>query len=152
MKLDKEFTKERLVLKLQIFNDITQVNLPTLESGEVYIYVLENTPQGNIKIGKSTNIVQRLKSLSGSNGGGNHISKIAVSKSTYLYSLEGTAHSHFHVYRIPGTEWFDGTKMTFEDAVFYIDTLFDLPSYERNNGTRKLAMEQKMKKEKLEIA
>lgn len=49
---------------------------PVLEDGQVYIYALLNYPQGNIKIGKTTNIVQRLQSLSGSNGGSNKIIRL----------------------------------------------------------------------------
>jgi len=43
-------------------------SVPILEDGQMYIYVMLNS-NGNIKIGKTTNIIQRLKSLSGSNGG-----------------------------------------------------------------------------------
>ena len=48
---------------MKVYNDITHVNEPLLEDGQLYIYVVENYPQGYIKIGKSTNIQQRLKSL-----------------------------------------------------------------------------------------
>ena len=51
-------------------------NVPVLDDGEIYIYIMLNYPQGNIKIGQTTNIQQRLQSLSGSNNGGNHIVKL----------------------------------------------------------------------------
>lgn len=44
-------------------------SIPVLEDGQIYIYVILNSI-GNIKIGKTTNILQRMQSLSGSNGGG----------------------------------------------------------------------------------
>lgn len=119
-----------------VYNDISDVDLPILED-QLYIYVLENSPQGNIKIGRTTNIKQRLHSLSGSNSGGNHISRIAVSKPTYLYSLETTAHTHYHRYRIDGTEWFDGKYVTFDEVVNYINSLFDQKGYNLCNETRR---------------
>lgn len=128
---------------MRIYNDITKVEIPALEDGQLYIYVLENYPQGNIKIGKSTNIKQRLQSLSGSNSGGNKITRIAVSDSTYLYTLERLAHNHFAKARIEGTEWFRGEEISFEEAVTYIDDLFMDKSYQLCNDTRKNFYSQK---------
>lgn len=125
------------MLRLNIYTDIKQVNEEAVTDGQLYIYVLENHPQNNIKIGKSSNVKQRFKSLSGSNGGGNKIVRMAVSPVTYLYSMEKTAHCHFDRARISGTEWFDGTKVSFEEAVNFIDELFNSESYERVNEIRK---------------
>ena len=87
-------------------------NIPVLTDGQIYIYALLNSPQANIKIGKSSNIAQRIASLSGSNGGGSKLLRIYVSPcSTWMHSMEGTCHTHFDFCRIPGTEWFDGTKV-----------------------------------------
>ena len=122
---------------VKIFNDIKSVNLPVLDGGQLYIYVLENSPQGNIKVGRTTNIQQRLRALSGSNGGGNHIVKIAVSEPTYLYTLERIIHSKFDKYRIDGTEWFDGNYVAFEDACGYVDELFSRDDYKICNEIRK---------------
>lgn len=119
-----------------LYNSIAQVNVPILTDGQLYIYVLENAPQGNIKIGKSTNMQQRLRALSGSNSGGNYITRIAVSDATYLYTLEQISHHHFDDFRIQGTEWFDGTYMSFEDAVEYVDSLFSSKEYQVCNGVR----------------
>lgn len=122
---------------MNIYTDISQIMEPPVSDGQLYIYVIENYPDGNIKIGKTTNLKQRFKSLSGSNGGGNHIVKIAVSPVTYLYSIEKTAHTHFNSYRIPDTEWFHGKDLTFDDVVMYIDSLFNHKSYEHVNSVRK---------------
>lgn len=122
---------------MKIFDDIAKVNVPSLDEGQLYIYVLENAPQGNIKIGKSTNMQQRLRALSGSNSGGNHIVRIAVSDVTYLYTLEHIAHRKFDAYRIDGTEWFDGNFVSFDDTVSYIDSLFMRKEYNTCNETRK---------------
>ena len=122
---------------MKTFNTISEVDLPAIADGQLYIYVLENSPQGNIKIGRTSDIQQRLTSLSGSNSGGNHITKIAVSNVTYLYTLERIAHMHFQEHRIEGTEWFDGSKISFDEVVKYIDSLFDGEEYELCNETRK---------------
>lgn len=120
---------------MNIFDDISKVDVPVLADGQLYIYVLENYPQKNIKIGQSTNMQQRLRALSGSNSGGNYITKIAISDATYLYTLERIVHQHFHQYRINGTEWFDG--VTFQDVVVYLDSLFASSEYRLCNGVRK---------------
>ena len=124
---------------MKIFDTISQVDVPVLQDGQVYLYVLENYPQGNIKIGRSSNLQQRLKSLSGSNSGGNQIIKVAVSDATWIYILESMVHNHFMEYRIDGTEWFDGSGMTFDDAVSFFDSLFVRPDYARCNEVREHA-------------
>lgn len=111
--------------------------LPVLDNGTYYIYVMLNSPQENIKIGITTNILQRLQSLSGSNSGGNKIVKLAVSEPTYVASAEKAFHNHYDRYRIPNTEWFDGSKLKFEDVVDFIDKQFKLKSYETCNKLRK---------------
>lgn len=124
-------------MSMKLFTDVKSVDLPALTGGQLYIYVLENSPQQNIKIGRTTNIQQRLRSLSGSNGGGNHIARIAVSEPTYLYTLEGIAHSKFNRHRITGTEWFDGHYVSFYDAYTYVDSLFSMDDYDLCNRVRK---------------
>ena len=111
--------------------------LSVLDDGSYYIYVMLNSPQENIKIGITTNILQRLQSLSGSNSGGNKIVKLAVSDPTYCASAEKAFHNHYDRYRIPNTEWFDGSKLKFEDVVDFIDKQFKLKSYETCNKLRK---------------
>ena len=130
---------------MNYYTEINQIKENELNNGQLYIYVLENYPQGNIKIGMSTNIIQRIKSLSGSNSGGNKIVKIAISPVTYLYTLEKIAHNHFKEYRYKGTEWFDGKYVSFENATKYIDSLFQSKNYQQINETRKKYLEQKLK-------
>ena len=130
--------------------------LPILEDGQLYIYVMLNYPQGNIKIGQTTNIVQRLQSLSGSNGGGNHIIKLYVSPSTYVSSIEKTCHNHYDWYRIKGTEWFNGDKLNFDDVVEYVDGLFRTESFKicnelrKEQAKKKRCEEEQLKNEELE--
>ena len=124
--------------------------LPVLDNGRYYIYVMLNSPQQNIKIGITTNILQRLQSLSGSNSGGNKIVKLAVSDPTYVISSEKAFHNHYDRYRIPNTEWFDGNKLNFEDVVNFIDKQFQMKSYETCNKLRKELYEKEQEKIKQE--
>lgn len=105
-------------------------DIPILDNGQIYIYVMLNSPQRNVKIGKTTNIIQRLKSLSGSNGGGSKIVAIYCSPATWIQSMEETCHNHYHFARIPGTEWFNGNKIDFEEVVEFVDGLFYSKGYE----------------------
>lgn len=127
---------------MQVFYDIQDVNVPVCDDNMIYIYVLENSPQGNIKIGRSTNMQERLQSLSGSNSGGNKIVRCAVSAATCLYALERVAHQHFAYYRISGTEWFDGEQLSFHEAVAYIDALFASTEYKKCSAVRMQFMQQ----------
>ena len=119
-------------------------SIPVLEDGQIYIYVILNSI-GNIKIGKTTNILQRMQSLSGSNGGGTKIYAVYCSPSTWLQSIEGTLHNYYHFARILGTEWFDGSKMNFTEVVEYVNNLFHSDEYKRCNELRRIIMEKKDK-------
>ena len=127
-------------------NVIELKELSVLDNGTYYIYVMLNSPQQNIKIGITTNILQRLQSLSGSNSGGNKIVKLAVSDPTYVVSAEKAFHNHYDRYRIPNTEWFDGSKLKFENVVDFIDKQFKLKSYETCNKLRKELYEKEQEK------
>lgn len=116
-----------------------------LDDEQLYIYVMLNAPQGDIKIGQTRNIAQRLQSLSGSNGAGNRIVALYCSPSTYVLSMENACHSHYNFARISGTEWFDGSKVNFEEVVQFIDGLFYTDSYKRCNELRKRNIEEKRK-------
>ena len=117
-------------------------SIPVLDDGQLYIYVILNSA-GNVKIGKTTNVQQRLQSLSGSNGGGAKISAIYCSPSTWIQSIEDTCHNHYHFARINGTEWFDGNKVDFKEVVEYVDGLFHSKGYETCNELRRKLMEKK---------
>ena len=111
-------------------------SMPILEDGQIYIYVILNSI-GNVKIGKTTNIMQRLQALSGSNGGGLKITKVYCSPSTWIQSIEETCHNHYHFARIHGTEWFDGNKVCFSEVVEYVNGLFHTDSFMRCNELRR---------------
>lgn len=106
---------------------------PVLTDGQIYIYVLLNTNNA-IKIGKTTNIQQRIQELSGSNGGGEKISKVYCSPPTWISVMETFCHEHFYSYRIPGTEWFKGYDLEYEDVVAWVDSQFQTDSYKRSNA------------------
>ena len=110
--------------------------LSVLEDGQIYVYVMLNSA-GNVKIGKTTNIQQRLISLSGSNGGGSKITALYCSPATWIQSIEDTCHNHYHFARIQGTEWFDSGKISFKDVVRYVDGLFHTKGYEICNELRR---------------
>lgn len=119
-------------------------SIPVLEDGQIYIYVILNSI-GNIKIGKTTNILQRMQSLSGSNGGGTKIYAVYCSPPTWLQSIEGTLHNYYHFARILGTEWFDGSKIDFMETVKYVNKLFYSDEYKKCNELRRIIMEKKDK-------
>ena len=119
-------------------------NIPVLDNGQVYIYVLMNSAN-SIKIGKTTNLPNRIQSLSGSNGGGERIIDWYCSPATYLHNIEKIAHDHFDYARMSG-EWFDGIKVTFDKVVEYVHGLFESKDYERCNELRRKIIEEKMYK------
>lgn len=129
-------------------NIIELKELSILEDGSYYIYCMLNSPAHNIKIGITTNIVQRLQSLSGSNGGGNHIVKLTVSNPTFCASAEKAFHEKYARFRIEGTEWFDGSKVTFEEVVSEMEHQFNTKSYEICNKLRKELAEKRIREEK----
>ena len=121
---------------VRIYDNIKMVNLPKIEDIQYYIYAIENE-LGYVKIGISQDITQRVRSLSGSNTGGNKIIRIAVSNPTYLKTLENTFHSMFNNYRIANTEWFKG--ITFEEIIIKMNETFNSDSYFKCNEMRKQA-------------
>lgn len=129
-------------------NIIELKELPILNNGSYYIYCMLNSPAHNLKIGITTNIVQRLQSLSGSNGGGNKIVALAVSDPTYVINSEKAFHEKYARYRIDGTEWFDGSKLTFEEVVSEMETQFNTKSYEVCNKLKKEIVEKRIREEK----
>lgn len=136
-------------MKIYTSKNISELkNVPVLDDGQVYIYVMLNYPAKNIKIGQTTNIVQRLQSLSGSNGGGNKITTLAVSDSTYVINSEKAFHEKYARYRIEGTEWFDGSKLIFEEVVSEMENQFNTKSYEVCNKLRKKLTEKRIREEK----
>lgn len=132
---------------MNIYNDFKIIKEERLEDkSQFYLYVLENS-QGNIKIGKSSNIKERIRSLSNSNSGGNKLIRVAISPPTYITFLERTLHEHYHTYRLDG-EWFDGHKISFEDIVEFIDTKIFNDGFQARDLRYKKIVEDKIKKQK----
>ena len=65
------------------------------------------------------------------------ITALYCSISTWIQSIEGTCHNHYHFARIHGTEWFDGNKVDFKEVVEYVDGLFHSKGYETCNELRR---------------
>ncbi len=112
-----------------------------LDDGQVYIYILQNSV-GKVKVGITTNIIQRLQSLSGSNGQGNIIKKCYLSPATYLNTIEGIMHNRMSKYRIPNTEWFyyeedPSGDILFDSSVELLEKLLHRKNYELCNNLRK---------------
>lgn len=146
--MEEVYNKEPLIYtgkNIQMLKDV-----PVLDDGSFYIYVMLNYPQGYIKIGKTTNIQQRLQSLSGSNGGGNKIIKLYCSPATWVQSIETALHSYYHKYRIKDTEWFKGDVLDFNKVVNHINGLFYTNSYNLCNNIRKNIAEEEKRKLELE--
>lgn len=118
---------------MHIVKKISDVNEQPLEDDRWYIYVVKNSPQGNIKIGRSRNPKSRFRALSGSNSGGNKLVLFAISDPTWVYFIERMAHEHFSWERIKDTEWFNGKKLEFLEVVDYIDSIFEHKCYEGVN-------------------
>ena len=102
---------------------------------QLYLYVILNS-ENRIKIGRTTNPLNRIISLSGSNTGGAKICKIACTEqSTYVLTLENALHSHYNYYRVKGTEWFE--RLDFDEVVEYINSLLSKPTFEMCENIRK---------------
>lgn len=109
--------------------------LSSVPDYQMYIYVILNSEE-RLKIGKTTNPLQRIISLSGSNTGGSKICKIAcLEEPTYVLTLETVLHTHYNKNRIHGTEWFK--DIDFYEVVKYINELLSGSSYDKSNNIRK---------------
>ena len=109
-----------------------------LQKPQVYIYILINE-SGLIKIGKTSNIKQRIQSLSGSNGRGDQIVDAYCSGPTYLYTLEKIMHSIYKENRIIGTEWFK--DLDYDVVCNQLNLLIESDSYKKCNEIRKKFIE-----------
>ena len=131
---------------MKIYNSKNIIELkevPILDNGSYYIYCILNSV-GNIKIGITTDIVQRLQSLSGSNAAGYKITTLALSSPTYVASAEKAFHNKYARYRLEG-EWFDGSKVSFDEVVKEMENQFNTQSYNVCNQIRKELVEKRIK-------
>lgn len=99
-----------------------------------YVYVINNG--NNIKIGCTSNLYQRIKSLSNSNSGGNVILDIYYSPANAIYkTIERLMHEKFHKYNTTG-EWY--TDIDFITVCNYLDQLCTSESFARCDKERRL--------------
>lgn len=109
-------------------------NLPTLKDGLAYNYILL-TSSGNIKIGRTTNIYQRVKQLSNSNCGGYKIINYCISPPNYISRMmERIFHEKYNKYRIEG-EYFAG--LDFDEVCHFFQGTFESESFKRANENKK---------------
>lgn len=120
-------------MKIKQYTDLSKINEPKLDQLQYYIYILENIDE-YIKIGRTHDIVKRINSLSNSNTGGSKIIRCAISPPTYLRTIETSMHIHFNKYRTEG-EWFE--KLTFDEALSYLQKAFDSKNYQEVNNLRR---------------
>ena len=115
--------------KMKVFTSLKSLeSYKEVPEYQLYIYVIENS-EGKIKIGRTTNPLKRLTSLSGSNGGGAEITRFAVmDEPTYVLTLEESLHTHYNFWRITGTEWF--RNLDFNEVVDYVNMLLSSKGYE----------------------
>ena len=104
-----------------------------MQFGQYQIYVLRNDAD-LIKIGITQHYDERVKSLSGSNGGGHKIIDEYVSPYTYLYTLENRFHMIYKDNRVPGTEWFK--ELNFGEVVNKVKDTFESVEYYKCNRIR----------------
>lgn len=121
---------------MKVYDNINYIDLPKLDDLQWYIYILENDRK-DIKVGRTHDIKQRIRSLSNSNAGGSCINRAAISVPTYLRTLEGVIHDKFERNRVRNSEWFTG--ITFEEVVEFANSQFNHTSYETLNEMRKNA-------------
>lgn len=104
-------------------------NLPTYANtyDKGYVYIIDNGE--NIKVGSTTNLYERMVSLSNSNGGGFTIKQLYYSPACYIYkSLEKAMHIKLKKYSIIG-EWFHG--ITFEHVCNKLNILLNSDDFKR---------------------
>ena len=119
---------------VKVYNNIQFISYPKLDKLQWYIYVILNN-NGDIKIGRSHDIISRMRSLSNSNAGGSQIVKVAVSPPTYLRTYEGSLHDLYNKYRVPNSEWFKG--LDFDIVVNEMEKYFNSEKYKCLNDLRK---------------
>lgn len=98
-----------------------------------YVYVIDNGE--NIKVGSTTNLYDRMVSLSNSNGGGFTIKALYYSPANYIYkTLEKAMHLKLKDYQLVG-EWFNG--IPFIDVCNILNDFVNSASFKRCDAIRK---------------
>ena len=97
-----------------------------------YVYVIDNGDA--IKIGKTSNLLKRMKSLMNSNSGGHILKQLFYSPANAIYdTLEQIMHEKFKKYRTTG-EWFTG--ISFEEVSAALNELCNSRDFEVCNLVR----------------
>lgn len=107
-----------------------------ISEGQEVVYVLLND-EGYIKIGKTSNLFNRLQSLSGSNSSGHEIVRYYSTEPMYIARLvEKVCHNKFHRYQKNNSEWFYSPNLHYEDVIAYLENVVDSVDFERRNFKR----------------
>lgn len=95
-----------------------EVTVEKADKFKAYNYIMLMS-SGNIKIGLTTDPVQRIKSLNNSNSGGFYIEDICLSPQNYISErVEEYLHWHYHKNRVNG-EFFEGLDYNEVRHFFY---------------------------------
>lgn len=120
-------------------------NMPALTDGLAYNYAFLMS-SGNIKIGRSTDVYNRLKQLSNSNSGGYSVVNFCISPPNYISkTMEKTLHNLYKDYRVEG-EFF--ANLDFDDVCKMFSELFQSESFKNANENRRQYYEKMIQEEK----
>lgn len=110
-----------------------------------YVYVIDNGI--NVKIGCTSNLYNRMKSLSNSNSGGNVIKEIYYSPSSPIYrTIEKLMHEKFSKYNSVG-EWYK--DISYKNVCNYLDALCNSPGFKRCSEERERFIEDRKRNNKI---
>lgn len=109
-------------------------DLPPLKDGRIYNYILL-FDSGNLKIGISTDVKQRIKQLSNSNSGGFKLINYNITPPNYIAStLEKYLHYIFREYKVEGEFFKD---LDFNEVCKKCDEIMHSDEFVRCNEIRK---------------
>lgn len=110
-----------------------EVSLPKADRMKAYNYIMLMS-SGNIKIGMTTDPVQRIKQLSNSNGGGFYIKDVCISPQHYIAErVEEMLHWKYRMHRVGG-EFFEG--LDYDDVTWEFRNIFFTSDYCTANKVR----------------
>ena len=115
--------------------NIENLQIKKADPLKAYNYILL-TESGNIKIGRSTDPINRIRTLSNSNSGGFKIIDVCVSPQHNIAdTVENWLHWYYHKYQVEG-EWF--SNLDFNEVKEFFNNLFKRPDFIHANKVREM--------------